>query len=262
MSESSVIGLAGVVPVVAEPSLKSERVTELVTGETAAVLDRHAEWRRVRLDGDGMEGWLHQGYVVEAGRDAALDWRARAAGWSEGAVVRSGQTLVRLPLRARVELTPAGVRLPDGRAAELIAGSVLPYAEVVRSARRISAGSWAVARFGGTPYQWGGVTPWGADCSGLVQTTFLARGVSLPRDSHQQAENGRAVDPEHRRAGDLVFFVENGARVTHVAMLGPHDTLVHSALSCGGFVVEPWDKGSRAEGLRSRLRSVRRLEDS
>ena len=42
--------------------------------------------------------------------------------------------------------------------------------------------------FAGTPYQWGGVTPWGADCSGLVQTVFWLHGVTLPRDAWQQAE--------------------------------------------------------------------------
>jgi hypothetical protein len=46
-----------------------------------------------------------------------------------------------------------------------------------------------------------------------------------------------------------------------VAFAGEADTLVHSTLSCGGVVVEPWLPGSRAASLRERLVAVRRLED-
>ena len=52
----------------------------------------------------------------------------------------------------------------------------------------------AIRHFAGTPYQWGGITPWGADCSGLVQTIFGLHGVGLPRDSSQQAAVGSPVD--------------------------------------------------------------------
>ena len=48
----------------------------------------------------------------------------------------------------------------------------------------------AVELFAGTPYQWGGVSPWGADCSGLMQTAFWLHGVALPRDAWQQAAIG------------------------------------------------------------------------
>src|SRR6185437_7197884 len=48
----------------------------------------------------------------------------------------------------------------------------------------------AVELFEGTPYEWGGVTPWGADCSGMVQAVFGLHGIPLPRDARQQAEHG------------------------------------------------------------------------
>ena len=56
-----------------------------------------------------------------------------------------------------------------------------------RSARRRRDGSASAS------YQWGGVTPWGADCSGMVQTVFGMHGVPLPRDARQQAELGTAL---------------------------------------------------------------------
>jgi hypothetical protein len=46
-----------------------------------------------------------------------------------------------------------------------------------------------------------------------------------------------------------------------VAFAGEADTLVHSTVSLGGMVQEPWLPGSRAAPLRDRLVAVRRLEE-
>jgi gamma-D-glutamyl-L-lysine dipeptidyl-peptidase len=121
---------------------------------------------------------------------------------------------------------------------------------------------WALEYFAGSPYEWGGVTPCGVDCSGMVQTTFLARGLTLPRDSSQQATCGAPVPLDDIRPGDLLFFRDDaGTRVTHVAFAGEADTLVHSTVALGGMVQEPWLPGSRAASLRERLVAVRRLEE-
>src|SRR6185437_12234396 len=112
------------------------------------------------------------------------------------------------------------------------------FAEVVAESRVAAPEEWAARRFLGSPYQWGGVTPWGVDCSGLVQTTFAARGVALPRDSAQQVAHGTVVPVDAIRPGDLLFFKsESGSAITHVAFAGEADTLVHSTLACGGTLV-------------------------
>jgi cell wall-associated NlpC family hydrolase len=98
------------------------------------------------------------------------------------------------------------------------------------------------------------------DCSGLVQTTFLARGLALPRDAAQQALKGEPVSLGEHRPGDLLFFSDGGDQVTHVAMAGPRDTLVHSTVACGGVVLEPWGPGTRAAALRQQLVTIRRIE--
>lgn len=260
MTTTSLIGRAGVAPVQREPTLRGEQVTQLLLGETARVLECHGDWRRVRLDGDRYEGWVHRGYALETDHEIARGWRETATGWSEGAVVQAEDgVIVRLPVRARVGLAAPRVDLPDGRQGTVIAGAVTPYDRVIARAGAVSPDLWALRTFAGTPYQWGGLTPWGVDCSGLVQTTFLARGVTLPRDAAQQVEAGEPVAPGEHRPGDLLFFAERGERITHVALAGQYDTLVHSTVACGGLVMEPWGPGTRAMVLRTQLVGVRRV---
>jgi hypothetical protein len=260
VTTTSLIARAGVAPVLREPSLRAEQVTQLVLGETARALEAQGEWRRVRLDHDRYEGWMHVGYALEADHEIARGWRETATAWSEGAVVRAEDgTIVRLPVRARVGLASPLVDLPDGRRATVIAGRITPHDRVVARARAVSPDLWALETFAGTPYLWGGVTPWGADCSGLVQTTFLARGIPLPRDAAQQATQGAPVDGRHR-TGDLLFFAERGERITHVAIAGEGDTLVHSTVACGGLVREAWGPGTRGMVLRTQLVAARRME--
>jgi cell wall-associated NlpC family hydrolase len=258
----SVLARAALAPLLAQPSVRAEQVTQLVLGETAVVTERSGEWRRVCTAGDDYDGWVHAGYLLEVDDPVAAEWRSSAGAWSEGAVVRIGAAQLTLPLRARVALEGELVRLPDARRGRVVAGSVRELGEVVSASRAKAPERWALEHFLGSPYQWGGVTPWGVDCSGLVQTTFAARGVALPRDSAQQAGCGASIPLDAIRPGDLLFFRgETSAGINHVAFAGDADTLVHSTLACGGMLVEPWLPGSRAAILRERLVAVRRLEE-
>lgn len=256
----SVIVRSALAPVCREPSLRAEQATQLVLGETARVEETRGEWRRIASDHDGYGGWIHAGYVLEVDRETAGAWRDQARGWSLGAEVAIDGGRARLPLRARVALEGSEVRLPDGRAGRLVEGRVPDVEEVAARARAMPAQRWALEHFVGAPYEWGGVTPWGVDCSGLVQTTFAARGLVLPRDSSVQAEIGAPVAPDAVRPGDLLFFRgEDTRQITHVAFAGEDETLIHSTVSCGGVVAESWRAGARAYGLRERLVAVRRV---
>ena len=259
---SSIIARSAITPLLAQPSLRAEQVSQLVLGETGHVEESAGEWRRIRCDHDGYQGWVHAGYVVETDGVTADRWRRDAAGWSLGATLGVAGQRLRLPLRARAALDGTRVRLPDGRRAELVEGEVTAVGEATAAARAVAPERWALEHFEGAPYEWGGVTPWGVDCSGLVQTTFAARGVALPRDAALQADIGAEVQPGARRPGDLLFFRgESGEHITHVAFAGEDDTLIHSTVSCGGVLVEPWLPGTRAATLRERLVAVRRMEE-
>ena len=258
---TAVIARVAVAPVFAQASLRSEQVSQLVLGETATVLETTGEWRRVRTDIDGYGGWINAGYCAEVDEPAVEAWRRDASGWSSGAFVQVGEARLHLPLRARVALEGEAIRLPDGRLGRLADGAVAPVEEARPAARAKAPERWALEHFMGSPYQWGGVTPCGVDCSGVVQTTFLARGVVLPRDSDQQALCGSPVELDRVRAGDLLFFRGNDPKITHVAFAGEADTLVHSTIAVGGMVHEAWLPGSRAASLRERLVAARRLEE-
>jgi hypothetical protein len=256
-----VVGTAAVAPVMATGSVRAEQVTQLLLGELAALLDDDGEWLRIRTELDGYEGWVNTGYVRRLTPLEAEEWRRTARGWSDGARVSVGRDVVALPLRARVVLDEGLVTLPDGRAGRIVEGQVRAAETAVEEARRAAPHRWALEHFRGAPYQWGGLTPWGVDCSGLVQTTYAARGFVLPRDSSKQAAAGEAVPLDAIAPGDLLFFhSEHGSHISHVAFAAEHDSLIHSTISCGGVVEEPFTPGSRAgQALRPRLVAARRI---
>lgn len=258
---NAVIATAGIAPMLAAAAVRAEQATQLILGETARVLENSGDWLRVRSDVDAYEGWVHRGYVRVVSEADAARWRREATAWSDGARVVSDDVTRPIPLRARVVLDGDVVILPDGGRGRLVDGVIAAADAIHESARARPAERWALERFGGSAYQWGGLTPWGVDCSGLVQTSFLARGVAVPRDSAQQALFGDAVEPAEARPGDLLFFrSESGAAaITHVAFAAAGAMLIHSTIACGGVVHESFASGSRAgDVLRPRLVAARR----
>jgi peptidoglycan DL-endopeptidase CwlO len=76
----------------------------------------------------------------------------------------------------------------------------------------------------GTPYRWGGASPGGFDCSGLVMWAYGRVGISLPHSSYALTEAGRAVSRSGMRPGDLVFAYGGG----HVGVYMGDGVVIHA----------------------------------
>lgn len=87
----------------------------------------------------------------------------------------------------------------------------------------------------GVPYVWGGTTPSGFDCSGLVQYVFKeAIGKDLPRVTTQQETQGIDVSLDKLEVGDLLFWGDKG-NSSHVAIYIGNNEFIHAPTE-GDFV--------------------------
>jgi murein DD-endopeptidase MepM/ murein hydrolase activator NlpD len=89
-------------------------------------------------------------------------------------------------------------------------------------------------RYIGVPYEWGGESFDGVDCSGFVQAVFRHNGIELPRTADAQFEVGRRVfGQDNLRPGDLVFFQTYTEGASHVGIYLGEGRFVHASASDG-----------------------------
>jgi hypothetical protein len=202
-------------------------VSQLLFGETYEIIHAKEGWLQIRCSLDGYEGW------IDAAQHTALSEKEYS----------------------NINLQTAGIAIDlfysaasSDRSIALVTGSSLPYFDGINfkigrekyiyngqavmpdQIRTVAMLEKVALRYLHAPYLWGGRSPLGVDCSGLVQILYKCLGIALPRDAYQQAEVGKAVNfIEEATLGDLAFFHNETGKITHVGLVLKDKKIIHSS---------------------------------
>jgi cell wall-associated NlpC family hydrolase len=80
----------------------------------------------------------------------------------------------------------------------------------------------------GTPYRYGGSTPRGFDCSGLVYYSYRRVGIRVPRSTMAQFHYAQPVELKYIQPGDLLFFRRTFRSVSHVGIFAGNARFIHA----------------------------------
>jgi gamma-D-glutamyl-L-lysine dipeptidyl-peptidase len=233
------ICLQTVIPVRSEPSHKSEMVTQVLFGELFRILLIENDWARVRLTYDDYEGWVNLSQIQLLSEKEFLHlFNAEAAVTLDLVQLISNQT------RNTIAPLIIGSSLPgfvngdftilndhyyyDGTVAE-----ISPFDTVSTLKDHLKAKHTIISDamlYMNAPYLWGGRTPFGIDCSGLVQMVFKIKKIKLLRDASQQATHGEPLNfVSEAEPGDLAFFDDEEGNITHVGIMVDKSRIIHAS---------------------------------
>ncbi|POY37841.1 hydrolase Nlp/P60 [Solitalea longa] len=216
-----------VIPLRAEPSDKSEIVSQLLFGETFEVLEQKDNWTRIHLSYDDYEGWISSKQFSGLEKEELNEMENTFS-----YVCTSPFNFLTNALGHSHYLSP-GSTLPLFRGDTVFLGGEKYYfkgkAYVTDSYPRKNMES-LFRMFLNAPYLWGGRSILGIDCSGFTQVCFKILGIKLNRDAYQQAEQGELVSfIAEGKLGDLAFFDNAEGRITHVGILLNNHEIIHAS---------------------------------
>jgi cell wall-associated NlpC family hydrolase len=226
-------------------------VSEALYGEQVLALERRAGWTWVRQTHDAYEGWLLTSLLTPSGQSLADSTHRvthRSTLLFSAADIKS-PVLLCLPFGAELTLVDA---VGDSFSRTEHDGYVWT-SHCLPLDRNHPSGPLELARshFLGCPYRWGGRSPEGADCSGLIQALARSQGLAIPRDSRdQETYIGPTVNAGDYQAGDIVYWPG------HCGILTSADLILHATAYSLDCIIEPLAEVIRRAGPIS---SVKRL---
>lgn len=207
-----------IVPLRAEPSHKSEMVSQILFGEHFEFLEKGKKWCLVRLAYDGYEGWIDaKQYSELTEEDFLLLNKSEHSFVTDLVEFATDENNNLVPIHLGSDLT--GIHLFGHKF------------EGNRTKGKKSRANLAQTAFLylNSPYLWGGKTPFGIDCSGLVQMVYKLNGFQLLRDACQQAQQGEPLSfIEESQPGDLAFFDNSEGEIIHVGIILKNNYIIHS----------------------------------
>ncbi|MBA3829365.1 MAG: C40 family peptidase [Taibaiella sp.] len=242
-------------PLRSEPAHKAEQVNQLLFGEKAEVLKvNDKDWAYIRCEWDGYEGWCKTGQLALISRK---EYRKAPRYWVADHYSRfifEGSEMW-LPLGADL-FGMSGGKININKSAARFKGKKVNIHKEQANCETLLA---AAHKYMNAPYQWGGRTVAGIDCSGLIHMAFKLCGRAIPRDASQQALQGEVVDfLQHAVCGDLAFFDNPEGKIVHVGLLLDNERIMHANDASGRVVIDRIDQeGIISTSLRRRTHHLR-----
>ncbi|MGH2563045.1 MAG: NlpC/P60 family protein [Ginsengibacter sp.] len=218
-------------PLRAEPSHKSEMVSQNLFGEKSIIIERTVVdpiaigWAKVILKYDGYQGWCQLSHLVEIDEDHYTNAdKDLTAGWVNEVDYNGHRMFV--PMGCLLSAFKNGKALWRKNSVHF-KGEIWNPTEIKITNKIITQVAY---KFLNTSYLWGGKSVFGIDCSGFAQMTYKFLNVYLPRDAWQQGEGGTVINfLQEASCGDLAFFDNESGNIIHVGILLNNHEIIHSS---------------------------------
>ena len=220
------ITLLSIIPIRRDNNHRGEQVSQLLFGETYEVLQQNGNWLQIQCMYDGYEGWIDASQHNEASEKEIQHIKNSENGLAVDLCFSASSNSLAIPL-----VTGSNLPFFDGMNFKIGKEKFIYNGQALQADARNAALFERIAmRYLNAPYLWGGRSPFGIDCSGLVQVVYKFCGIPLRRDAYQQAEEGTVVNfVEEAQPGDLAFFNNEEGRIIHVGIMLKDSRIIHAS---------------------------------